>query len=344
MKFTEAIHDATQFILRTQPESYVIGLGVSYPNGADGTMGNLHLEFPGRIIDTPVSEAAVTGVAIGSAIMGRRPIVHHGRVEFALFAADQIITQASKWNYMFGGDYNVPITIRIAVGRQWGNGPQHTQALYSLFGNITGLKVVIPSSPASAKKLLIGACLDPNPVIFLEPRWLYQLQGNVPQDFTPMPLDKARILKTGQDVTLVSYGDGLLPTFQAATDLGKFGISAEVIDLVSINPIDHSTISKSLTKTNKLLTIDTTNDAFSIGSEIIAKQLQNLQTDRSIFARSIATPNVPCPTATSLTEEYYPTRSRILNEVLSIFGMPRVVGTENFDDLHLAPKIECPYE
>jgi pyruvate dehydrogenase E1 component beta subunit len=344
MKFTDAIHAATQFILETQPESYVIGLGVSYPNGADGTMGMLKSKFPTRIFDTPVSEAAVTGVAIGSAITGKRPIVHHGRVEFALFAADQIITQASKWNYMFGGDYNVPITFRIAVGRQWGNGPQHTQALYSLFGNVTGLKVVIPSSPNSAKKLLIAACLDPNPVVFLEPRWLYQLDGFVADDNTPMALDKARILKPGNDITFVSYGDGLIPAFQAATALSDYGISVEVVDLVSINPIDYETISKSVSKTQKILTIDTTNNAFSIGSELIGKLMQEVKLNKNLFAKSISTPDVPCPTAPSLTESYYPTKSSILNETLSIFGKEKIKVVETFEELHLAPKIDCPYE
>ena len=226
----------------------MIGLGVSYKNGADGTMGNLKELFPNRVFDTPVSEATTTGAAIGSALTGMRPIIHHGRVEFALFAADQIITQASKWNYMFGGDYKVPIVFRIAIGRQWGNGPQHTQALYSLFGNVIGLKVVIPSSPKMAKGLLISAMLDDNPVIFLEPRWLYQIKEDVDESYFSIPLNESRIVKFGTDITIVSYGDGLIDSLKASVLLEEFGISAEVIDLVSINPIDYNQILQSVKK------------------------------------------------------------------------------------------------
>jgi pyruvate/2-oxoglutarate/acetoin dehydrogenase E1 component len=340
MKFTEAILEATKYVLENQPESFVIGLGVSYPNGADGTMGNLKEGYPTRVLDTPVSEAAVTGAALGSAVTGMRPIVHHGRVEFALFAADQIITQAAKWNYMFGGNYNAPITYRIAVGRQWGNGPQHTQALYSLFGNVTGLKVVIPSSPNMAKQLLISACMDPNPVVFLEPRWLYQITGEVSSDFQEVPLDKARIIRKGKDLTIVSYGDGLLPAYQAAQELENNGISVEIIDLVSINPIDYTTIIESLNKTKKLLTIDTTSSAFSVGRELIGFLAQNTN---DVKFQTMAAPNVPCPTATSLTANYYPTRVSIKNRVLSIFQLPCEEEELDFSELHLSPKTDCPY-
>jgi pyruvate dehydrogenase E1 component beta subunit len=340
-KFTEAIHDATHHILETQENSYVIGLGVSYPNGADGTMGQLKSKFPERILDTPVSEAAVTGAALGSAVTGMRPIVHHGRVEFALFAADQIITQAAKWNYMFGGDYSAPITYRIAVGRQWGNGPQHTQGLYSLFGNVTGLKVVVPSSPSMAKNLLISSAEDSNPVVFLEPRWLYQTVGPVSDDYTPVALDKCRVLRAGSDITIIAYGDGVISSLQAADLLEEQGISAEVLDLVSINPIDYEGVIKSLLKTKRVLTVDMTNESFSVGREVIGR----LVTDSRVFQNinsvsSIATPNIPCPTATSLTAVYYPTRVSIANKVMEIFSKTKIDLLLSFEELHLAPKFE----
>jgi pyruvate dehydrogenase E1 component beta subunit len=343
MKFTEAICDANNYILKTYPESFVIGLGVSYINGADGTMGNLVKEFPNRIIDTPVSEASITGLAVGSAICGMRPIVHHGRVEFALLALDQIITQASKWNYMFGGGYNVPITFRIAVGRQWGNGPQHTQALYSLFGNITGLKVVIPSSPGFAKQLLISSVIDPNPVVFLEPRWLYNTSGPVNTNFKLVPLNKLRVLKSGIHITIVSYGDGVFDSYQAAKILEKFEINAEVIDLVSINPIDYLGVLESLKKTKILLTVDTSNSLFSVGKELIGT-LVTQHKFNDFAAHSISTPNVPCPTAPSLTAEFYPTEQTILNKVLEIFEIKKVDLKFDFTKLHLAPSVECDYE
>ena len=343
MKFTESICQATDYILETYPESFVIGLGVSYVNGADGTLGNLIKKFPNRIIDTPVSEASLTGLALGSAISGMLPIVHHGRVEFALLALDQIATQASKWNYMFGGDYKAPVTFRIAVGRQWGNGPQHTQALYSLFGNITGLKVVIPSSPGFAKQLLISSVLDPNPVVYLEPRWLYNVSGPVNEKFEQVSLDKLRILKYGTDITIVSYGDGVFDSYQVAKKLEKYSINAEVIDLVSINPIDYIGVIESVKKTKKLLTVDTSNSAFSIGKEIIGTLVSQYKFN-SFFAHSISAPNVPCPTATSLTSSYYPTEQSIMNEVLDIFSINRVDLNLDFAKLHIAPNTECDYE
>lgn len=315
----------------------MIGLGVSYKNGADGTMGNLKELFPNRVFDTPVSEATTTGAAIGSALTGMRPIIHHGRVEFALFAADQIITQASKWNYMFGGDYKVPIVFRIAIGRQWGNGPQHTQALYSLFGNVIGLKVVIPSSPKMAKGLLISAMLDDNPVIFLEPRWLYQIKEDVDESYFSIPLNESRIVKFGTDITIVSYGDGLIDSLKASVLLEEFGISAEVIDLVSINPIDYNQILQSVKKTGRLITVDTTNYSFNVGSEVIAKVcMSNLDYLKS-NPISLSTPDVPCPTATSLTSIYYPTKITIANRILEEFGRELIEQMMSFEELHLPP-------
>jgi pyruvate dehydrogenase E1 component beta subunit len=191
-----------------------------------------------------------------------------------------------------------------------------------------------------AKQLLISACMDPNPVVFLEPRWLYQLTGEVSSDFQEVPLDKARIIRKGEDLTIVSYGDGLLPAYQAAQELENDGISVEIIDLVSINPIDYTTIIESLNKTKKLLTIDTTSSAFSVGRELIGFLAQNTN---DVNFQTMAAPNVPCPTATSLTASYYPTRVSIKNKVLSIFQLPGQEEELDFSELHLSPKTDCPY-
>ena len=157
IKYTEALKEATDQMMEIDRDIFVIGLGVSYKNGADGTTSGLKLKYADRVFDVPVSEGAFTGMAVGAAINGLKPIVHHGRVEFGFYATDQIFTQAARWNYMFGGNNNVPIVFRIAVGRQWGNGPQHTQSPYALFGGAIGLKVVIPSTPKMAKGLLVAA-------------------------------------------------------------------------------------------------------------------------------------------------------------------------------------------
>lgn len=336
LKFTEAIKEATDQLLERERDVCVIGLGVTYKNGADGTTGGLAEKYPGRVLDVPISEHAFTGMAVGAALSGLKPIVHHGRVEFALLATDQIVTQAAKWNYMFGGGNPVSIVFRIAVGRQWGNGPQHTQALYGLFGATPGLKVVIPSSPRMAKGLLIAAVNDPNPVVFLEPRWLYQTKQDVPPEMYTVPLSEARIVRPGKDVTVVAYGDGLVAAVEACDLIGK-GVDIELIDVVSINPIDYKTIERSLAKTGNLICVDTTPAAFSIGSEIIASVSKALPLSQRPIA--LGTPPVPCPTSTVLTELYYPTKVSIANAILRSVKKAPIQRTLSFEELHLAPQI-----
>jgi pyruvate/2-oxoglutarate/acetoin dehydrogenase E1 component len=335
INYTQALREATEHALACDPSVFVVGLGVSYPNGADGTTAGLKIRYPERILDVPISEDAVTGMAVGAAIHGMRPIVHHGRVEFALFAADQIFTQAAKWNYMFGGGNPVPIVFRINVGRQWGNGPQHTQALYGLFGCALGLKVVIPSSPFMAKGLLAAAIRDNNPVVLLEPRWLFQTTEFVPEEPYELPLDKARIVSSGNDISVIAYGDGLQAAREALELVGD--VDVELIDLVSINPIDEEAIRISVTKTRRLLTVDTTNASFSVGSEILARALR-MPIDFRTRPESLSCPDVPCPTSTSLTEDYYPTKVSIANAIRSQLGLSPALIALSFDELQLPPR------
>ena len=343
LTFTESLREATEQSLTKFQDVIMLGLGVSYKNGADGTMGDLYQKFPERIFDTPVSEACVTGAGVGAAITGLRPIIHHGRVEFALFAIDQIVTQASKWNYMFGGDNKVPIVFRIAIGRQWGNGPQHTQGLYSLFGSVPGLKVVIPSSPSMAKGLLNSAIIDNNPVVFLEPRWLYGLKGNVKEEYFTTSLSDSRYVKRGTHLTIVSYGDGVYSSYEASKMILEYGIETEIIDLVSINPIDYSKIEESIKKTNKLLCVDTTNNAFNIGSEVISKITQSCFHHLSQAPINISTPDLPCPTSTHLTDIYYPTRLSIANKIMEMFGLNQLQEDLTFEELNILPKVEVEF-
>lgn len=337
IKYTEALREATDQLLKQDKKNLVLGLGVNYKNAADGTTSGLAAIYPDRVLDVPVSENAFTAMAVGAAINGLRPIVHHGRVEFAMLALDPIITQAAKWNYMFGGNNPVPLTLRIAVGRQWGNGPQHTQALYGLFGGVPGLKVVIPSTPRMAKGLLISAVNDPNPVIILEPRWLYQIKQDVPEKMFREPLDKARVVTKGSDVTVVAYGDGLISAMEACQMISDKRVSVELIDAVSINPIDYKTILRSVRKTKKLICVDTSPRAFSVGSEIIAKVTESL----SFITEPVhlTCPSVPCPTSTALTEKYYPTKVDIANAILRAFKKAPIKHKLSFEELHLAPNL-----
>jgi pyruvate/2-oxoglutarate/acetoin dehydrogenase E1 component len=333
LKYSEAIKEATAQMLAENKDVFVIGLGI--PQGAAGTSVGLKELYPDRVFDTPISEGALTGLAVGAAISGLHPIVYHERVEFALFAADQIFTQAAKWNYMFGGDNPVPLVLRIAVGRQWGNGPQHSQALYSLFGAARGLKVVIPSTPRMAKGLLIAATRDKNPVVRLESRWLYQLKEEIPEEVYAIPLDKAQISKEGKDVTLVAYGDGYLDALAALKLLPK-DISIELIDLISINPLDYDTIEASVRKTGRLIVVESTNAAFSISREIIGALVERAVPFQETPV-IVAAPDVPVPTSPALSEFYYPTKVDVANAVLTLFKKEQINMKLSFEELHLAP-------
>ncbi len=250
-----------------------------------------------------------------------------------------MFTQAAKWRYMFGGEGgSAPVTLRVMIGRQWGNGPQHSQTFYGMFGSVNGLRVVIPSSPYMAKGLLVAATNSDDPVVILEPRWLYGIKENVPEEMYEVPLDKCRLAQEGSDITVVGYGDALFAVRQALELLGDDAKRVELIDLVSLKPIDHETIHTSIKKTGRLLTVDTTSSAFSIGSEIIAKAAQS----RVGFVdapRSVAAPDVPVPTTPALAEFWYPTKVDVANAILEMFGKPKLDTKLSFEELHVAPGV-----
>lgn len=334
IKYAEAIAEATRQLLESDPRVFVMGLGV--PQGTGG-VGALAKDYPTRVLDMPTSEAALTGLAVGASIAGLRPIVFHDRVEFSLLASDQMFTQAAKWRYMFGGEGgSAPVTLRIMIGRQWGNGPQHSQAFYGMFGAVTGLRVVIPSSPYMAKGLLAAATRSDDPVVILEPRWLYGIKEQVPEEFYEVPLDKARVVKEGSDITVVGYGDALFAAREALTLLGEDAKRVELIDLVSLKPIDHDTIHASIHKTGRLLTVDSTSSAFGVGSEIIGKAAQ-MRVGFVDAPRSVAAPDVPVPTAPSLAEHWYPTKVDVANAILDMLGRPPLDIKLSFEELHMAP-------
>src|ERR1051325_6323467 len=216
--FAEAIRDATAICLRRDSRTIVIGLGVPDPKGIFGTTSKLVDEFgEDRVMDAPLCENALTGLVIGAALGGMRPILTHQRVDFALLSLEQIVNQAAKWYYMFDGKGGtVPIVIRMVIGRGWGQGPQHAQSLYSWFAHIPGLKVVAPASPADAKGMLIASVEDDNPVIFLEHRWLHGMKGPVPVGYHHVPLDKCRVARKGKDLTIVANSHMVIESLRAA--------------------------------------------------------------------------------------------------------------------------------
>ena len=327
--YAQAILEATDQCMGKDSSVYIMGLGVPDPKGVFGTTLGLQDKYGDRrVMDMPVSENAMTGVAIGSAIRGMRPILTHQRIDFMLLSLDQIINNAAKWHYMFDGKMRVPMVIRLIVGRGWGQGPQHSQSLQALFAHIPGLKVVMPSTPNDAKGLLISSIEDDNPVIFLEHRWLHHVFGEVPEEIYRVPLGKANILKQGKDVTIVSTSHMALESFRAAKFLEAKGVEVEVVDLRTIKPLDEQTILNSVRKTGKLVVVDGGWKFLGLPAEIITMVIEKAFDHLKAPPCRVAFPDIPTPTSRVLSSEFYPGVINIVNAVNGLLGMPDVGEAE----------------
>lgn len=324
LKFHQAILEATDQCLSADPKVYLMGLGAPDPKGIFGTTLGLGTKYGGRrVMDMPASENAMTGIAIGSALTGMRPIMTHQRVDFALLALDQLINNAAKWRYMFGGRMKVPLVVRLIMGRGWGQGPQHSQSLESIFAHIPGLKVVMPSTPHDAKGLLIAAVEDDNPVIFLEHRWLHGTFGQVPQPPYRVRIGKARTARPGRDVTIAAASYATLEALHAAKILAEQKISAEVIDMRSLRPLDAPHLLASVRKTGRLIAIDNGWRAFGFAAEIVALASEAAFHELKCPPRRISPPETPTPTSWALSNRYYPGVKNIVDEALSMLGRPK---------------------
>jgi len=303
--YPEAIREAIDQEMLRDKNVIVLGQGVDDPKGTLGTTKGLVHKFGSeRVFDTPVSEDGMVGVAIGAALAGLRPIHVHIRMDFLLLAMNEIINMAAKMHYMFGGQLHVPMVIRSIIGKSWGQGPQHSQSIYPLLLNIPGLKIVAPSTPYDAKGILISATRDNNPVIYIEHRLLYYQKGYVPQNSYSVPLGKARILAKGSDITLCGVSQMAIECLRAKRCLEEVGISAEVVDPVSLNPLDIRTIASSAAKTGNIIVVDNAWMNCGLGAEIITrlteKSYKNLKVHRMGFTAT------PCPTTPSLEKYFYP--------------------------------------
>ena len=271
LTFAQAIWEATDQSMSRDPNVYIMGLGVPDPKGIFGTTLGFKEKYGSkRVLDMPASENGMTGVAIGSALTGLRPIMTHQRADFVLVAMDQIVNQAAKWHYMFAGKTSVPLVIRMIIGRGWGNGPQHSQNFQAMFAHIPGLRVIAPATPYEAKGLLISSIEDNNPVLFFEHRWLYNQCGCVPEEYYSLPLGTATILRPGNDITIIASMEMALQTLHIAEQLEKYKISAEIINICSLKPLDENSILQSVAKTGRVLIIDSSWSSFGVSAEIAA--------------------------------------------------------------------------
>lgn len=307
LKYSEALAEATLLAMEDSPNTFLMGEGIDDPKGAFGTTTPALKRFGAeRVFDMPLSENAMTGVGIGAAIAGHPCVMIHMRSEFLLLAMDQVINHAAKWHYMFAGKMNVPITIRCLVGRGWGQAAQHSQSFHALFATVPGLKVMLPSSPYDAKGLLYSAILDPNPVICIEHRWLYDKTGEVPPERYHLPLGKASVVAEGKDVTCVALSYGVLDALSARTTLLREGIDLEVIDLRSARPLDTETVLQSLRKTGRLIVCDISGPVCGISAEIAAVAASLGFTSLKAPVTRITLPDAPTPCSPPLEEAYYP--------------------------------------
>jgi pyruvate/2-oxoglutarate/acetoin dehydrogenase E1 component len=319
LKYSEAILEATDQKMAEDKSVYLMGLGVPDPKGIFGTTSGLAQKYgPDRVMDMPTSENAMTGIAIGTSILGMRPIMTHQRVDFFILALDQLINNGAKWHYMFGDQMKAPIVIRLIIGRGWGQGPQHSQSLHSFFAHIPGLKVVMPSNPYDAKGLLISAIEDDNPVVYLEHRWLHGIFGEVPSELFRVPLGKAKVVQEGTDVTVVACSHMVLEAFKAAKLLKNDEISVELIDLRSIKPLDKETILNSVRKTGRLVVADPDWKMVGLSAEILALVAEEGFSFLKCPPVRIGYPDRFTPTSWPLANHFYPTAKHIAYEILKM--------------------------
>ena len=321
LTFAKAINEALFQAMEMDDSVICYGLGVPDPKGVFSTTLGLQERFgPERVFDMPASENAMTGVAIGAALNGIRPVMTHQRVDFFLLAMDQLVNNAAKWHYMFGGRSSVPMTIRLIIGRGWGQGPTHSQNLQAWFAHIPGLKVVMPATPADAKGLLLSSIFDDNPVIFLEHRWLHNLEGEVPENDFRIPIGEAERLKTGEDISIVSFSYMTVEALHAIEFLETNGISAELINMRSIKPIDWEMIFSSVRKTGRLLALDSGPESGSIAGEVIARVSSNCFDALKQAPRRLTLPDIPTPTSLALTKVFYKRAEDIADVVGGMLG------------------------
>lgn len=319
--YANAILEAMQQAMAYDNNVITFGLGVDDPKAIFGTTKGLQEQFgSNRVFDMPAAENAMTGVAIGAALNGSKPVMVHQRLDFFLLAMDQLVNSAAKWHFMFGGQFTVPITIRLIVGRGWGQGPTHSQSLHAWFSHIPGLKVVMPASASDAKGLLLSSIFDPNPVVYIEHRWLHNTKDEVNEAPFIEPIGKGKLICKGDDITIVASSIMTVEARYATDFLKQYGVNCDFIDLRTICPIDWNIIFKSVKKTGRILVLDQGNFTGSIAGEIIAKVASNCWDQLRCAPERIAMPDYPESTSISLTKDYHPRAEHIVDRVAQMIG------------------------
>jgi acetoin:2,6-dichlorophenolindophenol oxidoreductase subunit beta len=306
LQYSLAINEALHQAMESDPSVFLIGQGVKSPwYVGDTAQGLLERFGEGRVIDTPVSENGITGAAVGAAITGMKAVVVHPRMDFMLYAFDPIINEAANWRYMNGGKVSVPVVFWGVINRGGEQAAQHSQALHAIFSHVPGLKVVMPATPHDAKGLMIAAIRDPNPVVYIDDRWLYQHEGNVPEELYEVAIGKGMIRKEGRDVTVVAISYMAHEAAKAVQGLAGEGIDAELIDPRTVKPLDIDLILRSVEKTGRLVIADVGWHSWGWAAEVAALVSEKAFHRLKAPVRRVALPDCPAPASEVLEKSYY---------------------------------------
>lgn len=323
LKYGQAINAALVQAMEKDPRVIVMGIGVDDHKAVFASTKGLVQRFgKERVFDTPISEAGMTGVAIGAALAGLRPIHIHIRADFLYLAMDQLFNVAAKWSSMFAGQMSVPLVIRTVIGRSWGQGAQHSQSLPSFFMHVPGIKVAMPTTPAEAQGFLLSAIADPNPVMLFEHRLLYDVSGEVPEPGEALPFGRTYVRRPGRDLTIVANSYMAVEALKAAEFLETHGIEAEIVDPVSLVPLDRETILNSVRKTRRLIVVDTSWVSCGVSSEIAAIAAEKAFDRLAAPVRRLGMQPVTCPVSKPLEQAFYPNAKTIATEAFAMMGRP----------------------
>jgi len=313
LSFAQAINAALRQALELDPGVFVYGIGADGAAGIFGTTTGLVEKFGAkRVFDTPIAEAGLAALAAGAASSGLRPVLAHQRLDFMLYSVDQVVNWMAPWRFMSGGRAKMPVTIRAIIGKGWGQGPQHTKSLHAWFAHVPGLQVVMPGSPADAKGLLLSSIMSDDPTLFIEGRSLFSMQEDVPDAPYFIRLGEALVRREGKDVTLVTMGSMVPLALQAAETLAQSTISAEVLDIRCLMPLDVESIIASVKKTGRLVVAEPGWRMYGAAAEIIATVAETLGKDMRSRPRRVTWPQSAVPTGSKLEELFYPTSEDIV--------------------------------
>ncbi|HEX2926657.1 MAG TPA: pyruvate dehydrogenase complex E1 component subunit beta [Ruminiclostridium sp.] len=319
ISYKDALYEALDQSLARDSRVFVMGEGVDDPGGVFGSTKGLHEKYGShRVFDTPIAENSLTGIAAGAAMAGLRPVFIHSRMDFLLISLDQLVNHAAKWSYMTGGKVCVPLVVRTVSARGWGSGAQHSQCMQGMLMNAPGLKIAAPATPYDAKGLLISSIIDNNPVLFVEHRWLYKTMGNVPDILYSIPLGKGAVRRKGTDVTIVAVSYMVIEALKAAEKLQSQNISAEVVDLRTIKPIDEDIIFESLAKTGRLIITDTGWKTGGVSAEIAALVAEKAVHLLKKPVVRVCCPDIPTPAGDLQEKAFYPDSESICNKAVEL--------------------------